>query len=497
MRSAKELTGSPPLPPSWHISPFSRSHVPPSSVMSSFRTRKKTISAWGHTYVPTPLHPTAQVLAAHQKSWDTLADEALDLLTPLRAPSPPTSPTSPPKDLYTTLKEHRNTHSVLSRLWQQVDTVPEWVDWEQISRGQDVFYRYSGAMLAGLCYMSLLGGMGASRIAEVLYRTGGFSAGVARRRMFETMQHILQCTQSLDSIKPGGAGQISSVKVRLLHAAVRKRILEIERRNPGYYSVKEFGVPVNDLDSIGTVASFSSNLVWGALPKQGLFLSSRETEDYIALWRLVAHYVGCPTHPFSTPALARAYYDTLVTTQISPTPTSATLASNILTAMTCQPPTYPTYDYLVASVHWVCPPALCDALGLPPAQFSSKILVSARCIFNCCLGYTARFVPWFDKWHGTAARRMMWKAIVLGETGLGGETGFEFSYLPRLGRGTKAGKVVDTGVKGVRERKGVKVLGIFLLVVGVLGVALGWCLVWVAWALWAVGARGRCASEIL
>ncbi|RPA97113.1 hypothetical protein L873DRAFT_1810170 [Choiromyces venosus 120613-1] len=239
------------------------------------RFREKTISAWGHTYVPTLLHPTADILTTHQESWDTLADEALDLLTPLRTPSPTGSP-SPKKDLYTTLQEHHDTHPTLSTLWEQVNTVPEWVDWDQISRGQDVFYRYSGAMLIGLCYMSLLGGMSASRVAEVLYRTGGFSTGVARRRMLETTQHILQCTKSLESIKPGGAGHISSIKVRLLHAAVRKRILDIEKRNPGYYSVKEFGVPVNDLDSIGTILSFSVNLVWGALPRQGLFLSCRE-----------------------------------------------------------------------------------------------------------------------------------------------------------------------------------------------------------------------------
>jgi len=156
--------------------------------MVLLRSREKTINVWDHTYVPTPLHPTPQTLAAHRESWDTLADEALELLTPLQTLSTSTSPASPKKDLYTTLKEHYSTHSTLSTLWRQVNTVPEWVDWEQISRGQDVFYRYAGAMLAGLCYMSLLGGMGASRIAEVLYRTGGFSTGVARRRMFETTQ---------------------------------------------------------------------------------------------------------------------------------------------------------------------------------------------------------------------------------------------------------------------------------------------------------------------
>lgn len=60
--------------------------------------------------------------------------------------------------------------------------------------------------------------------------------------------------------------------------------MEIERRNPGYYSVKELGVPVNDLDSIATILSFGANLVWGALPRQGLFLRSREYDMCFGAW---------------------------------------------------------------------------------------------------------------------------------------------------------------------------------------------------------------------
>ncbi|RAL66063.1 hypothetical protein DID88_005723 [Monilinia fructigena] len=45
----------------------------------------------------------------------------------------------------------------------------------KLGRGQDVFYRYGGAALTGLAYQSLLGGMGAARVTEVLARTGGFS----------------------------------------------------------------------------------------------------------------------------------------------------------------------------------------------------------------------------------------------------------------------------------------------------------------------------------
>jgi hypothetical protein len=81
---------------------------------------------------------------------------------------------------------------------------------------------------------------------------------------------------SLDSIKIGGAGHKVSVKVRLLHAAVRKRILKLHAENPGYYDLQRDGIPINDLDSIVTILSFSASLIWVSLPRQGLFLRHQE-----------------------------------------------------------------------------------------------------------------------------------------------------------------------------------------------------------------------------
>lgn len=89
----------------------------------------------------------------------------------------------PPRDLYAILKDHANDDELLQSFWKDVNDVPEWVDWEQIERGQDVFYRYGGACLTGLAYQSLLGGMGAARVVETLARTGGFSTKVARGRL--------------------------------------------------------------------------------------------------------------------------------------------------------------------------------------------------------------------------------------------------------------------------------------------------------------------------
>ena len=63
------------------------------------------------------------------------------------------------KDLYALLKQNFSNDEVLGQLWAEVNTVPSWVCWDQIARGQDCFYRYGGPVLTGLAFQSLLGGM--------------------------------------------------------------------------------------------------------------------------------------------------------------------------------------------------------------------------------------------------------------------------------------------------------------------------------------------------
>lgn len=84
--------------------------------------------AWGHSFDWSPLHPGLEQQAIIQSKWDTLADEALTRLNAMRGK----------RDLYTTFKEEHETDDVLMRLWSEVNEIPEWVDWEQIERGQEV-----------------------------------------------------------------------------------------------------------------------------------------------------------------------------------------------------------------------------------------------------------------------------------------------------------------------------------------------------------------------
>ncbi|KAL8824953.1 MAG: hypothetical protein Q9170_007989, partial [Blastenia crenularia] len=146
---------------------------------SFFRRQKKdTCRVWGYSFQVTPQHLTKDDTAAMKMSYDTLGEAALNRLNFLYPPGkemqydpqPPKSTAaktdlSPARhgphkrDLFVLLRDHATDDDVLRELWTQVNTVPNWVCWEQIGRGQEVFYRYGGPALTGLAFQSLLGGM--------------------------------------------------------------------------------------------------------------------------------------------------------------------------------------------------------------------------------------------------------------------------------------------------------------------------------------------------
>ncbi|KAJ9649441.1 hypothetical protein H2199_000216 [Coniosporium tulheliwenetii] len=451
------------------------------------RHTERTRTCWGYTFDLTDDHLTLEQTEPLKFSYDVLAEECLIRLNEISPPpdkalprnngayagrkdDPENKDVEQRRDLYELLRDHASEDEKLGELWREVNTIPDWVDWDQIARGQDVFYRYGGANITGLAYQSLLGGMGAARVVETLARTGGFSTKVARRRLFETTQHILQCTKSLESIQQGGAGFASSIRVRLLHAAVRLRIMTLAKQRPGYYKVEEWGIPINDLDSVATIGTFSATLIWLSLPRQGIFLRQQEIVDYIALWRYIGYLVGCPTDFFSTPAKAKAVMETLLLHEIKPTETSKILANNIIKSLEAQPPTYATADMLIASARWLNGNELSDQLGLARPGIYYWSLMAGQCVFFMTMCYAYRPFPSLEKRKVETLKKIFYSLIVDSKYGLEGkETLFEFKYVPQfstiteMSEGDEA-KLRHTGI----ERRNLKWL---LLAGGFVGAA--------------------------
>lgn len=363
---------------------------------------------WGHIFEWTPEHQTKEQMRPLTFTYDALGSECLDRLDELSPPSKPPPPETkspgpdkpphPPRDLYALLSQHHAADPKLSALWTQLHAVPDWVDWAQIARGQDVFARYGVPAIVSLTFQSLVGGMAGWRVVETLARTGGFGVKTARRRLLETFQHILQVTRDLDSVRPGGDGFASSVRVRLLHAQVRRKILALSGSDPGYFDVDAWGVPVNDLDCIGTVLSFSAALVWLGLPRQGIHLREQEIVDYHALWRWVAYLLGTPTEPWLADwRRSKAMLESLMAAELEPSEMSRILANNTITALSRQPPTYTSREFMCAEAHWLIGRDLSDALGIARPSLLHKALMASQCLYFMCMCYMYRSIPSWDR----------------------------------------------------------------------------------------------------
>lgn len=125
---------------------------------------ENTRTAWGTTFQWTPEHMTREQMLPLRHSYDVLGEECLNRLDIISPPpqfslprnNPKTVEKEPPKeeipkrDLYALLRDNASEDLKLKELWDAVNTIPEWVDWDQIARGQDVFYRYGAVTLTAV-----------------------------------------------------------------------------------------------------------------------------------------------------------------------------------------------------------------------------------------------------------------------------------------------------------------------------------------------------------
>ncbi|KAH8677359.1 hypothetical protein BX600DRAFT_506405 [Xylariales sp. PMI_506] len=413
--------------------------------MGIFTKDPSVIDSYGYRIKWGPKHMTDEQLRPLIFSYDKVATEAcdaLDEIVPPVMPAPRKSieHTVEPKDIkkhrdiWKLVQEHSKADPRVAKIWDEVNTVPDWVDWDQLERGQKIFWRYGGPAMTALTFLSLLGGMGGGRTVETLDRTGGFGSTAVRRRLLETTQHTLNVHKDLESIKPGGDGWEASVRVRLLHASVRRRIMELAKNNPEYYDIQAHGIPVNDLDCMGTIGTFSVIIIWMGLPRQGIYLREQEIDDYLALWRYVAYLMGTPHDWLGDRDAAKAMMESLYLSEVRPTEKSAVLANNIITGFEGQPPTFASRGFLNAETYWLNGRELAGALKIEKPSFYHSSLVAAQCFLFIVNSYVTRSVKSWDEANIKFTRKYLYDALIYNKSkgALGYQTKYTFKWIPDL-----------------------------------------------------------------
>lgn len=177
-----------------------------------------------------------------------------------------------------------NVPESLRLLVEKAHQVPPWLDWARVARANEVFLRPGllGGLALGLC--SLVLGYAAPAGNKPLAFSGRLKEQ-ADRRLAETGKFVSAVT-ALDGVRPGALGWQLVLRVRLMHAKVRKLVL-----SSGRWSHEDYAHPINQHDMLATILLFSQVFV-DAIRKLGVEVTHEEADDYQHLFRWVGELIG-------------------------------------------------------------------------------------------------------------------------------------------------------------------------------------------------------------
>jgi ER-bound oxygenase mpaB/B'/Rubber oxygenase, catalytic domain len=134
----------------------------------------------------------------------------------------------------------------LREFFIRVEELPAWVDADKIRRGQRALRRGGADGMYVARDVSLLGGYQFSGFNKTLLRTGALEKG-SNKRFAETMQWAMDVISD-GGLAPLAVGYRSTLRVRLIHALVRRHVAAMPD-----WRADEWGLPVNQTDMAATL----------------------------------------------------------------------------------------------------------------------------------------------------------------------------------------------------------------------------------------------------
>ncbi|MEV1133407.1 oxygenase MpaB family protein [Rhodococcus coprophilus] len=172
----------------------------------------------------------------------------------------------------------------LRALFAFLDDEPEWLDHSRLDNAADALIRHTPVMGMVLGAASLLRGAASEIAGKPLALTGRYVSQPAVRsvEVGEWLRHVI----ARGGMRREGAGFAFTVRVRLIHAHVRRGIVA-----SGLWDEDAWGVPIPQPYMAFTIAEFGHICV-EAMQTLGVRFTDTELDDIYHLWRYVGHVIG-------------------------------------------------------------------------------------------------------------------------------------------------------------------------------------------------------------
>ncbi|MFF2082418.1 oxygenase MpaB family protein [Nocardia sp. NPDC058176] len=172
----------------------------------------------------------------------------------------------------------------LRAFFAEVETVPAWVDRDKLVRGTKVLLSGGSDGMYIARDVAMLGGYQFSGFNKTLLRTGALEKG-SNQRWAETMQWAMDVL-SEDGLSPLGLGYQSTIRVRLIHAFVRRHVVAMPD-----WQAEDWGLPINQTDMAATlVGAFIAPSIGGM--GLGMVLTPADADAVAHMVRYVGWLLG-------------------------------------------------------------------------------------------------------------------------------------------------------------------------------------------------------------
>ncbi|GEP33766.1 hypothetical protein NSZ01_15340 [Nocardioides szechwanensis] len=171
----------------------------------------------------------------------------------------------------------------LANFFAVVEATPEWVDWDLLARGAEVFNRFGQNAADVLLQLSLIGGYRFGGPTDLLVATGGLTGDTTRRRLAETQQWTASLSRP-GALRLRGEAWRLTVHVRAMHALVNA---SFEPR----WDVERWGLPINQSDQAATLGLFDAVVLLG-VRALGVPVSAEDSRAVMHLWKYVGWLMG-------------------------------------------------------------------------------------------------------------------------------------------------------------------------------------------------------------
>lgn len=170
----------------------------------------------------------------------------------------------------------------VEELFTREMAMPSFAEPERIARAERWSSEHAFHLSTALFCASLPTAYAAARGARVLAATGRMGSSDLDRRVNETARFVFDVVGPR-AFEPEGSAIRGVQKVRLMHAAVRRHLVDRA------FIADE--VPINQEDMLGTLLTFSVTVV-RAVRRLGRAIHPREADDFYHLWRVVGAMLG-------------------------------------------------------------------------------------------------------------------------------------------------------------------------------------------------------------